>query len=194
MTDFDRWRTAATRPRATGHLCLDGEAQAQLLETLVELGDEREMAKGLLDGSDHVERLAERVKELDALVVESTRTFVFERIPRGAWRELEDAHPASDAQKAKNPKQTIDPESYEPALAAACCVDPGLSVEDAEWLRDFVTEDDWVGQVLGPVMRANKGGAKAPKGVSAIADRLITELRSTTRAPEVSPSPSSEDV
>lgn len=193
MTQFDEWRREATRPRSEGRVCLDGEAQLELARALADLASAHEMAKGLLDGPENAQLLAEKVKEADAKVQAATRTMVFERIPRREWIELEEAHPATEAQRKADERQTVDPTTHQPALAAACCVEPGMTLDDAEWLYDLLPDDEWNTQVLAPILRANKQGEQAPKDVSAIADRLISGLKSITARREESPSPSSED-
>lgn len=191
MDQFEQWRKDATPERQEGRVCLDREAKADLMSTLAELSEV--MNPKLIDQPDTVEELAEEAKRLDAKVDESTRTFVFGRIPRGRWREIEDDHPASEHQRETNPKQQLDPDTFGPAVAAECCVEPGLTIEQAEWLADFLPDREWEEEVLGPILRANQTGSERPKGVSGIADRLISELRSITQPETGSPSRSSED-
>ena len=192
MSDFAAWQTKSTPDRQQGRVCFDREAKADLLAVIARISD---VAKpGMLDQPDEVETLAQQARDLDGVVEASTKTLTFARIPRRAWRELEQAHPATDEQKAINPRQTINPHTFEPAAAAICCVDPELTPEQAEWLYDFLPDDEWSAQVFGPIWVANKSGVEVPKGVSSIAGRLISELKSITAPSEESPLLSSEDV
>lgn len=192
MAEFAEWQDAATPDRQQGRVCFDREAKAELLAVIARISD---VAKpGMLDQPDEVEALAQQARDLDSTVEAATKTLTFARIPRRRWRELEQDHPATDEQKAINPRQTINPHTFEPAAAAICCVDPELTSEQAEWLYDFLPDDEWSAQVFGPIWVANKSGVEVPKGVSSIAGRLISELRSITAASEESPSLSSEDV
>lgn len=194
MTDtFAQWRQDATAVREPADVCFDREALQQLHEALETFGSLRQSAVGLLDEPEAVAEQAERVKELDAQVQAETRRLWFTKIPRGQWREIEDAHPATDAQKEQDSTQTLDPDGFEPAIVSACCIDPGLTPDDATWLRDFLPEAEWRDTVLEAVFRANHRGSSVPKGVSGIADRLLSELKSITPPSEGSPSPSSED-
>lgn len=190
MTDFAELREAATPERQTARVCLDREARTGLLDVLEQIGSLSNPR--LLDGPDEYEALAEKAKELDAQVQASTKTLTFAKVPRRLWRELEEAHPATEVQRKANPKQTLDPDGFEIAVAAATAVDPEMSVEDAEWLRDLLPDSEW-NEVVGAVLAANQAGGQVPKGVTGIADRLITELKSITPPPTGSPSPSSED-
>ncbi len=193
MTDaFAQWRQTATPVREPADVCFDREALQQLHEALEAFGSLKQSAAGMLDTPEKLQAQAERVKELDATVQAATRRLWFTKIPSGEWRAIEEQHPATDAQRELDPKQTIDPDTFEPAIVSACCADPGLTVDEATWLRDFLPIDEWEQTVLAAVHKANKAGSSVPKGVSGIADRLISELRSTTPPSEGSRSPSSE--
>lgn len=189
---FADWQEAATPERQEGRVCFDREARTALLSCIKRLGEVTKNRQ-LLDNDDELDELESRIAELDAQVEESTKTFTFERIPRRRWRELEEAHPATDAQRKEDPRQTLDPDTFGPAVAAACCVDPGMTLEEAQWLQDFLPDGEWEREVLGPVMAANQTGAEVPKGAAGIAGKLITELRSISRQSAESPSRSSGD-
>lgn len=94
-----------------------------------ESADEAERLAGQLDQVPEAERLilAARIQDLEQQAAESTETFVFESIGRG-WHELLLAdHPATAEQQAEMPegrRLRWNPETFEPALLAACCVEP----------------------------------------------------------------------
>jgi hypothetical protein len=192
VTDFADWKQQARGERVPVEVCMDREVLGEYERAIEDFGSARADAKGMLDLPAAVTEAAERLRDLDDKVQQATRTFWMVKIPRGDWMDLEEAHPATDAQKEDNPKQRLDPETFEPAIVAACCDEPTLTVDDAIWLRDFLPGDEWY-RLIDAVGVANQRGSQVPKGASVIVGRLATELKSITPANEASLSPSSED-
>lgn len=189
---FADWQSGATPERHTVEVCFDRQAVNDLEEALRQFGAVRQAAAGLLDTPASVNELVDRIQVLEELVAESSKTMVFGKIPQHRWSDLEAACPATDEQKERDPNVTLNDLEFEPAIVAECCIEPGLEIEQAVWLRDFLPRDRWE-DVLAAVWRANRKGSLVPKVASGIAGSLRSALKSITPPDEESPSPSSED-
>jgi len=85
-------------------------------------------------------------EQIDALVLASKDTeytFVFQSIGRPNYDKLVDKHKPTKEQKREG--QTFNGETFPPALVAASCIDPEMTVEEAS---DMFADPDWNGAEL----------------------------------------------
>lgn len=155
---FAEWQSEATRDRAQVSVCFDRAllseleaAEAELVQVPVTgtLGDERTALTA------HVDQLKETIRE-------KSRVLVFEGIGRKAWRDIQAEHPPTEAQRKEyGAFLDHDPESFPAAAMAASCLEPGLSVEEAQWLCDEMPVSV-VDRVWSTCLRANVTGSRDP--------------------------------
>ena len=199
--EFSAWQQEASADEVTVHVCLNRRLYRQFMDAADRL-EQVKLSSGQskLDGpdDDQLTELMERVAELERQVSEAERPMVFATIPPSRRRALEEAHPATEAQKESDPKATVNEDTYWPAVLAECCVSPGLSVEQARWLRDG--DDGWPGlpenkwnELVVAVSRANVEGSNIPKSVRSTVRTLSRELNSIMQQSGESLSLSSED-
>lgn len=189
---FAAWKKAATRDEASVQVCLDRRLFREFTDLQRQLEESRQV--GMLDQPGEVRDLAEQVVKLKEQIDKdrAEHTFVFATVPYSQWRELVEEHGPTEQQKADNRYAEFNPDTFPQAAIAAASVDPELTVEDAEWLREQLPRGEF-DRLLDAVFTVNVGGSQLPKSVSGTVDQLASVLSSTTPQPEDSPSPSSED-
>jgi len=142
--------------------------------------------------TDEVKDALQAVVDAQKAVDEASRTFTFTTVDYDVWQDLIDAHQPTEQQRSENKYLEYNPRSFPTAAVAAACVDPGLTTEQAEKLRQKLPRQEW-DRLWGAAWTSNVGGSDIPKSEAAIVRRLATELSSTMRLVKDSPSPSSED-
>lgn len=115
-------------------LVTDGELLAELEAAQAELAAAARAVRSSLDDGIPTHVLAERVRELEQQVAESVVTFRFRGLGRNAYRRLQAEH------KPTEDDELFNPETFTPALLAACSLDPVLTVDDVLDLFDALTE------------------------------------------------------
>jgi hypothetical protein len=117
-------------------------------------------------------RIAERIQDLQAEAAESEVVFTFEGLGRGAWAKLIASHPprTDDEQDSYGgTKLPYNPETFPPALMAACCVEPAELRGDLDEWREI--HDEWnAGQVANlwqTCLAANTGVGITPNSRAA---------------------------
>jgi hypothetical protein len=144
MADIADILKKAKRREKSVYLCLAGEEIAELdrLERqLAELG--KAWQPGSLADADPREKLAKQVAAARKKVRGAETEFRFRALGDKEWSDLLAAHPSQD--KA----QMWDPETFGPALIAACAVDPVMSAAQVRELFDVINlaqrDDLWRG-------------------------------------------------
>lgn len=92
-----------------------------------------------LDAAGEIASITDQMSELQAEMDAATMEFKFKALPRSAWRKLVSEHPPSRELQKKNPRAEFAPETFIPAALAASCIDPAMTVEEAE---ELVGADD----------------------------------------------------
>ena len=134
--------------------------------------------------------LARRVRELEDQMEAAKTSFTFRAIGRKAWADLVAKHPPTKAQLKVDPQADVDPESFPVAAIAASCVEPALTLEQAQRIESAVTDVQW--RVLyGACLTVNVGTSDLPKSVLAGLILQTSERSVTTAASEESPAASS---
>src|SRR5690606_6144443 len=119
---------------------------------------------------DQVRAAARRVLDAQQALAEAENLeLVFRCIPWRQWRELVDQHPPSeqDTKEAPHLRPEFNADTFWPAAMAASCVSPGMTVAEAEQLREVLPRDKWW-EIVGVVSKVNVGGTDVPKSVSSI--------------------------
>jgi hypothetical protein len=130
------------------------------------------------------------VRELEDQMEAAKTSFTFRAIGRKAWADLVAKHPPTKAQLKVDPQADVDPESFPVAAIAASCVEPALTLEQAQRIESAVTDVQW--RVLyGACLTVNVGTSDLPKSVLAGLILQTSERSVTTAASEESPAASS---
>jgi hypothetical protein len=200
---MDGWLDEATPDEARIRICLNRRLYRELRDELKTATAELERYQAArkesttLDAAvsdDTIRAAAQRAMDANKALQEAEdRELVFRCLPRRRRKEIEAEHPPTEAQKKSAPPNSMlrwNEDTFWPAMVAESCVSPGMSVEQAERLREALPDDKWA-EVTATVYSVNYGGTDVPKSVRSIADQLNSVLSSTTAPPEESPSRSS---
>jgi hypothetical protein len=141
------------------------EANRELLEARVSLN----LTPNSYDAKERVEKAEVLLDEVIDRIKESSMQFTFRSISRKKLDKLlEDNQPSAKAKaKAEEAGEELnfDPDSFPPALIAATCISPELTLEEAQeiWESDDWTQGELL-SLLGAAMTANaRGGAVSLK-------------------------------
>lgn len=112
-----------------------------------------------IDNREHRTPQAPRIQqELDAAIAEADRAavgFTFQELPRRDYRALIEAHPDPSGSKR------WDEDGFAPALIAACCVDPEMTLEDAEAIwSEWGESTTWA--LFSTAWKVNEGKVEVP--------------------------------
>jgi hypothetical protein len=212
MSDnFADWQAQASADEIIVRLCLDRSVYRRYIEAAAALeayrpGTSEGESQTLLDGpaevsDDDLSAMMRAVVEADDQLRQAEKTFRFRQIRWADYQKLVADHPSVDGDRYAERFASlgdVNHTTFWPALLAACNLEPGLTVEQATWLRDGDAEwpglpgQKWEELVLA-VWTVNVGGSSIPKSVLSTADPLRRVLSSITPSTTASPSPSSED-
>ena len=144
-------------PGGTLPVCLRADLQSEWdrLEREFHRAD-TEISDDVLPGgsSARAAKIAREMEQVRREMQEGTRVFRLQGVPRPRWHQLVDAHAADGT-------DGVDEETFGVAIVAACCADPVMSVEQAERLRDAVTDGQWE-EIGKEVMRLNRTSPSVP--------------------------------
>jgi hypothetical protein len=199
--EFAVWQKEATADEATVRVCLNRAVYREFLDATAELEAYRpaqtpEGQQRTLDGPADVDdatltAMVQRVVDAEQAVRDASRPLVFRQGPYREWRALVEKHPPQNGQA------DVDEDTFWPEAVARYCVEPGLTVEQARWLRDG--DDDWPGlpferwnEICDTVRQLHAQGSDVPKSVLSTVGPLRRALSSTMRLPGESPSRSFE--
>lgn len=193
MSKFNEYRQETTKDRKTIRVCFDRALLSDLEDAERELKERQtgnETAGGKMLSDAETTKLKKRVETLKSKVKEKARPFIFESIGRRRWQDLVGEHPPTDANKEEF-GESIDfnPDTFPAAAISRSCIDPGMTVEEAQWFLDEFPLN--VGQrVFEAALRVNREGSRDPfvDGSDETLDgvRRLKQLLDST-----SPSPSS---
>lgn len=130
----------------------------------IEAGLDAERAAATADARTAVEAAEQAVRE-------SAQTFVFRSPGRKAFEDLVAEHPPTEADHDDTRKTTGRPEAlarwhsdtFTPALLAATCVDPKLTVEEAQAVYDEWTDAE-VGALVAAALTVCQGARQVDVG------------------------------
>jgi len=102
--------------------------------------------------------LLDRLAALEAEIDDTVLVFKLRGLSYGEWTTKQGEHPPKDE------SMRYDPDTFEPAVIAACAVDPALTVDQATRLRDTLPPSEW--QALTAAMyRLHGARSTAPKSL-----------------------------
>lgn len=132
VTPSDRLRAKQPR-RITVGVFLDDNLADRLDAAVMALHDARRTQAP----ADDVAALEAAKDTAQAVLDDETMWFTFQAIGRNALARLTDAHPPTDEQveeaaAEERGRPDYDPATFAPALLAAACIAPALTVEDFE--------------------------------------------------------------
>jgi len=166
---------------------------------LEERKDEREHRRAVAP------RLQTELDELLDVAEQAAVPFKIRELPRRIYRALIDAHPATEADKARGINRWSE-DSFAPALLAAACVQPALTTiprddylamlqpgVDPEKLREHIAPaveiwDDWSSatayQLFAAAYELQEGGSRVPFTVRRSSETPASPPSSTTAPAE----------
>jgi hypothetical protein len=164
------WLKEATPDRAVVGVCLDRELLSDLQAAEKELTEAKAQDEGQemlgepSESKARIEALSGRVEELRKEAEAKTRTLVFESIGRRRWADLLSEHPPSKEDKQQFGEE-IDhnPATFPIHALAASCTEPGMTVEEAEELQDFLPVAVWT-RLVAACFSVNIVGSRDPFG------------------------------
>lgn len=135
--------------------------------------DTARRAQILIKSNESDEAFAEAEAELEMIkeeVLDDCAEFVFHSIGRQAFEDLRDAHPPTPKQRDKAKKLATqmglgtrggqigwNVDSFPPALIAACCSEPEMTIEEATelWNSEVFNEAE-TGQLFAAALQVNQ--------------------------------------
>lgn len=152
---------------------------ADLLARIEQLEREVKIAERL-DEREHrrpeAPGLRAQLDELEAEAEEAAVEFVFQEMPRKAYRTLKASYPDPAG------KMQFDPETFPPALLAVCCTKPAMTAEQA-----LAVWDEWGPSITdllgGAAILVNEGPTRVPFGARSSAGTTDSAPSSTTAPP-----------
>lgn len=147
MGKYKQEHAGAKRKEDTYPVCLRGDLNADWAVANREL--ERAQKEALRSDAKEgpaLGELAERVRAIEAEMLEHTETWRLRAMPRHKFRALVAAHPprlGEDGEPVDEDKRLgINRETFTPALIGASVIDPELDDEDWAWLLGDEDDDD----------------------------------------------------
>ncbi|WP_432136835.1 hypothetical protein [Streptomyces sp. bgisy154] len=133
MTDIsDVLKRAKPRER-TVELCIAGDVAAEVERLEAELARvSADWRPDSLAANHPGEAIAKKIAAARERMREAEVPFTFRALGAKAWSDLVAQHPA------KTEGQAFDPETFSPALLAACCVDPVMTVDQVTELLEVL--------------------------------------------------------
>jgi hypothetical protein len=186
MADIDDILGEITPERRTVPVCVRGGLSAQIEALEAELVHLNRTNDTL--GDNGVQELAERIHALELEAAEHTHDFVFESIGKQAWHRLLAEHPPT--KKQRDDRFEANPDTFQPAAIAACCISPAMTVEQATQLAERLSDGQWA-KLWQAVADINIRDGGLPKSELATAILRASGPSSTTAAREASPEASS---
>jgi hypothetical protein len=138
-----------------------------------------------ISGNPEVRRLAEEIVQVEDEQAASRVRFKFKSLSRQAWNDLLAQHPPH-----KGENLGFHDATFVPAAVAACCMHPGLTVEQATALRASLPGGEW-DKIEKAVSTLNRVSTPAPKLPAAIEIARANGNSSISQRPSTSPAPSS---
>lgn len=140
MASVDQLLSRGT-PTATLRVPLDGG------EAAAELAKARNRASAARLAGRPTDDLDAEVEAAEEAAAEAEVTVALRGLARSEYRRLEEAHPPADVDVEKAKKDGLgvpayNPDTFLPALVAACMTDPELTLEEAEQLFDSWSAGD----------------------------------------------------
>jgi hypothetical protein len=162
-------------PEGTVPLCLRGDLQAQWEDLERQLQTSQQTERASLAGNSSAARdLLQQMDEIAEEMRDHERIFRFRGLSHRAYSDLYAAHRLPQEEIEEGDTEGINRQTFPVALVAACCVDPAMTVAQAEKLCDAVTDGQWEELFVG-ARRVNRSLVNVPPMLSSSAIRAATE-------------------
>jgi hypothetical protein len=135
MPDISELLEQASPREVTIKVCLAGDAGAELEALEQELGELGEWQPTSLGETNPAYALQEHLEAARQRVREAAVEFRFQALGHRAYSNLLAAHPAPEGSK-----EPYDSGTFLPAVLAACCVEPSLTLAQVDRLLDVVND------------------------------------------------------
>ena len=173
------------------HIQLDGEVALRLTELSEEL-EEAKRYDVLSNAPDTAPSIQAQIDEVRDASKDTVASFTFRSIGRYRYDELVGLpkHQPTKDQKQKD-GLSFNPDTFPPALVAESCVEPEMSLEDAQ---EIFSDPDWNGAELQRLffgaLEVNNETGDIPFSKSGSDQTLISALNSIMQSNTEFPTPS----
>jgi hypothetical protein len=123
---------------------------------------EGSIAEAGVEFDERAPAIAEQIAELEEEMARYERSFKFRSIGYQPWQDLLAKHPPTKQQKAADARVDHNPETFPIAAMAASCVEPTLTVDQAQRLVALLTTSQFT-HLWTKCLDANVGGLNVPK-------------------------------
>lgn len=171
---FADWQQEYSPKRTSVDVLFDGGLAARLAEIEERLAEWEDAKPAQLKtlgdkASPELEALRQEAEQLRAEARGKVRTLIFESVGRKRWRDLVAEHPPTEEQRKRFPllamiSEPVNMETFPAPALAMSCVEPGLSLEEAEWIMEKLPVED-SNRVLDACMDANASRVSLPKAL-----------------------------
>lgn len=140
--DIEQIIAGAKRPETTVPLCMRGDLHAvwEQLDRDFDTAD-KEITDEVTSGGSPVRavKIAKQMEEIEREMRDSTVIFTMRGMSRSAWKSLTEAYPPIEGVDEGD----VNEEGFVLAMIATSCVEPAMTIAQAERLRDQLTDGQW---------------------------------------------------
>lgn len=162
---FSSWQQEHSPDRKEVRVCFNRELLYEFEQAHTELARLKESDEGMLDVADAVTAAELRVEDLKEQIRAAQKTLVFESIGTKPWRDLLSEHPPIGEHRnvvtILGLPLDYNPDSFVPIAISKTCVEPEISLEQAEWFCSSFPVSE-VDRVFGAVLTCNNTGLDRP--------------------------------
>jgi hypothetical protein len=161
----------AKPPERVVELCLDADLAAEHDDLNRQLSESHRTGAATMAAAGEAATLARRIRDLEDRMQASVVTFRMRGLSAFRYQEWLEANPGRDGKQERfNPVTAVVP------LIAACCVDPAMTVDEAQQLVDVLGTGQ-TDRLFGAALEATEGAGAVPFSVAASATLRATEQR-----------------
>lgn len=162
--DFGKWQKEHTPDRKDIGVCFNRELLYEYEQAAAKVAAIKSATKGEL-AKEGLPAAEARLEELAGQIKAAQRILVFQSIGTHRWRDLLSEHPPQA--DYRNVVTTLglpmefNPDTFVPVAMSESCVEPGMSLEQAEWFCSTFPVSE-VDRVFGAVLTCNVTGLERP--------------------------------
>ncbi len=177
--DVEALIRGAKLPERSVPVCMHPDLVAEHERLERELDKARQQARTSLADGGQAQRLAERIRELEAEMEESMVEFKLRAMPRPTWKAFIAAHPPrrdGDSVDERDAAIGVNVETFFPAIVRRCTISPELSDELWTLLLDEKLTDRQFDTLSNAAWYLNRGEVDVP--FSRAASRILENSES----------------